>query len=465
MENRNNDHMIYLKDLIFTALYQWKKLLIGAIALAVLLGGFQGIAGLIDLTDPKTLESITKQNKIQLERYEAEVKSLDMQIETLRGQIRSQQEYLDNSLLMQLEPYAYFEASLVVYVQTDYHIMPGMTYQTPDKAPDIIRAYEALLLGNDCLQAMADAMGTEPRYLKELLVLNQTANTQQTTVQSESNVLSVVAKAPTQEQAQQLLELLLEQVMLQQQSISASVGTHQLTVVEQATRSAIDLKLAETQQAENDRLTALLTAQTTAQTSQATLSKPTLQADGGKAVLKKAIIFTVIGGVLAVFLGVVILWIGHISSDKVYSARTLSDRTGVKILGTSASQIPAAAIDRKLRKLEGRDLADASAKAQLLALNIRKLAEGASTVLLTGTACAQDRQALVAELSQAMPQVKFLNADDVLSDVAALEALTACDVVVLTEQCGISLYSDVIRRIDLIRDYNKQLLGCVLYGG
>lgn len=460
MENRKNEQMIYLKDLIFAALYQWKKLLIAAVALAVLLGGFQGITGLVDLKSPEKLDAITKQNQIQQERYEAEVDSLKKQIETLRAQVRSQQEYLDNSLLMQLQPYNFYEASLVLYIDAGYQILPGMEYQNPNQSHAVIKAYESLLLGNDCLQSMADAMDTEPRYLKELITIDCNYESESTDI----NVLQITAKAPTQEQAQQLLELLTQQVAVQQQKVSASVGSHSYRIVEQATREAFDLELADQQKAENDRLTTLLTAQTTAQSSQSALTPPSLQGDSGKAVLKKAVIFAVVGAVLAVFLGVVILWVSHIASGKVYSCRTLLDRTGIKVLGALPSDIPHNPIDRKLRLWEGRQLGDPQVRAALLADKIRVMGKDAKSVLLTGSA---DTQMLMQMLMQALKEagVQAESTGDILSSADALQALDRCDVVVLTEQCQVSRYADVNRRMELVADYGKQLLGCVVYGG
>lgn len=458
MKERNEERVIYLKDLIFAVLYQWKKLLIIAVALAVLLGGFQLVTGIVNLNDPDTLAEVKRQNEIQQERYEAEVSSLKLQIETLRGQIRNQQEYLENSLLMQLEPYGYYEATLSVYIETDYLIQPEMAYQNPNKTQAIIRSYEALLLGNECLQAISDAMGTEPQYLKELLNMGTSVHSNNT----DANIFSIVAKAPTEAEAQQLLDLLLEQIKLQQQSISASVGNHRCNVVEKATRSAIDLQLAEQQKAENDRLTTLLTAQSNAQTAQGTLKAPVMQGASFGAVAKKTAIFAVVGGVIGVFLSVVVIWICHIASSKVYSGRTLVNRTGIKVLGALNVDTVTNPIDKKLRIWEGRELSDPQVQTALLALRIRNHCNGVAKLLLTGSAVSED---LYQALGQAIPGVQIEKVGDILVDATALEALAECDAVVLTEQCHISHYQDVDRRMELIRDHNKQLLGCVLYGG
>ena len=454
MKNRNEAYDIYLKDLIFVVLYQWKKLLVIAVVLAALLGGFQGISGFMALKDPERLEVITKQNQIQKERYDAEVESLQMQIDTFRDQIRSQQEYLDNSLLMHLQPYEYYQATAVIYVATDYQILPGMEYQNPNPILPILQAYESLLLSNNTLQTIADTIGTESMYLKELLSVS---------IAPDANKLQVTVKAADEAQAQHLQNLLLEQVEYHQANISTSVANHTYTIMDQATREVFSQALADQQRAENDRLSTLLANQVAAQTRQDELKAPSLQGERALDVLKKAIIFAVIGGVLAVFFGVVILWIRHISSAKVYSCRTLIDRTGIKILGTCAMDTPSNSIDKKLLQLEGRQLSDAQAQAELIAVKLQATSKDSKRLLLTGSVDPQNHHLLTQALHAAGMQIE--SAEDILSSADALLALERCDTVLLIEQCHVSRYADVNSRIDLIQDYNKQLLGCVLYGG
>ena len=63
-----------------------------------------------------------------------------------------------------------------------------------------------------------------------------------------------------------------------------------------------------------------------------------------------------------------------------------------------------------------------------------------------------------------LPGLQITDVDDFCSP-AALEALSVCDTVLLIEQCGVSRYFQVIERIDLIKDYKKTLIGCILIGG
>ena len=56
-------------------------------------------------------------------------------------------------------------------------------------------------------------------------------------------------------------------------------------------------------------------------------------------------------------------------------------------------------------------------------------------------------------------------AGDLLEDPKALQALAACDAVVLTATCGSSRYRAAAQQAEKVKDYNKQLIGCVLMDG
>ncbi|MCG4808492.1 hypothetical protein L0P46_11525, partial [Collinsella aerofaciens] len=52
---------------------------------------------------------------------------------------------------------------------TGYEIMPGMVYQNQDYTDTILQAYQGLLTSSAVMEDVAKSVGTEPRYLKELV--------------------------------------------------------------------------------------------------------------------------------------------------------------------------------------------------------------------------------------------------------------------------------------------------------
>lgn len=440
--------MIYIKDLIFAALHRYKAVLAVALILALLLGGMQVFSGLSAKqtpVDPAVLEEFQAQ-------YEKDKADAERVAETAQKNLDSYQDYLANALFMQLDPYGHYEARLSLYIQTDYQIQPGMSYQDPDRTADILTAYEAVLRGDAAMDAMATALGTDAKYVSEVLTVKKT---------DQNGTLQMVVKLPTEDASKTLLPILAEQVDLAQALVKKTVAEHTISVVESSLVAVVDSSVADEQQKSRDRLTALEKALADAQAVLNSVSVPAASAGVSvKTVIKKAVILAVLGAVVGGFLTVCVIWVMHITSDKVYGARNLTNRTGVKVIGAVEAK-PEKGLEGWFRKLEGRDMTPADTRLTTLAVDIRcRLGDG-KYLLVTGCG---DTQALVEALSRHLPGVQ-VECGDILQSAAALQSLKACDAVVLAETCGISGYSTVERQIRVIEDYNKQLLGCVLIGG
>ena len=71
--------------------------------------------------------------------------------------IQKAQEYAENSVWNNLDPYNVWVAQADLYVTTNYQIQPGMAYQNPDRTDSVLSAY-ASLLGNS--SALSDTCGS-----------------------------------------------------------------------------------------------------------------------------------------------------------------------------------------------------------------------------------------------------------------------------------------------------------------
>ena len=451
MERKKDEQMIYIKDLLFAALRRWRTVLAVTLLLALLLGLWKGVSGMGDVKDQAAPEVGNAAQQEAMLQYETEKAALEQKAEAIAVSIENQKSYLDNSVLMQLDPSGYYEAVLSLYCETGYQIMPGMSYQNPDKTEAVLGAYQAVILGNASLAAMAQQIGTEPQYVSELLTVEFPEAT---------DTLVICVKAPTEAAAEKLLSVLGTQVEAAYGQVQTAVSEHSLHVMEQSVSAQVDLTLADIQKKELNRITDLLTSLTETQTKLAALQRPVTQTTSVSAVVKQAVVFAVLGGVLGAFLTVCAEWVLHITSGKVYSDRTLRNRTGVKVIGCVSAE-KKKGIDRKLHKLEGRNTAETESQYALLAVDIRCRMENAKHLLVTGSV---EAEGLVSALRQAIPGVQ-VSSGSILDSAAALEMLKACDAVLLVEQCGVSRYSQVDRQTEIICDYAKQLLGCVLLDG
>lgn len=449
MERKKDEQMIYIKDLIFAALRRWRGILAVAVLLALVLGGWKGVSGLSAVKNP--VDPAAQQEA--LVQYETQKASMELKVEAIRQSVDDQQAYLDNSVLLQVDPHGYYEAVLSLYVETNYRIMPGMSYQDPDRTKDILHAYQTVAQSSEMLEALAQSLNTESQYVSELIEAELPDKT--------TGTLVIRIMAPDAASAQQLLEVLASQMEAAYDQVTRAVTDHRVRSMEQSVSAKVDLTLAEIQKKELNRMNELMTALDAAQVELDALQAPATQTGSASAAVKKAVIFAVLGAVAGAFLAVCVIWVTHIASDRVYSERTLQDRTGVKILGCVNSGKKK---DHWLQRMEGRCMDELPSRAKLLAMDIRCRASGAGTLLVTGSGSKESREELVQALSKAMPGVK-MDCGSILTDPAALEALTGCDAVVLVETCDASHYDSVNKQLALIEDYNKQLLGCVLLDG
>lgn len=446
MENKKEEKMIYIKDLIFAALRCWRIVLVIALIGAILLGGLQAVSGLSGAgrpADPAAQQAA--------QQHEAEKAALKQRVALAQQAVSDQREYLQNSVKMQLNPHGYYEAKLVLHAETDYQIMPGMSYQNPNKVADILRAYKTVLQSEAAMTAMAEALQTENRYVFELLFVE---------IAEGAGMLSLSVKLPALEMAQTLLPVMESQTMDAYQRVK-ELSEHEMSVVDLSVTPGVDAALAETQKKEQTRLTELEKDLAEAEAARDGLADLATATVSVKAVVKKAGIFAVLGAAIGVFLTVCVIWMMHICTDRVYSVRTLQDRTGIKVLGC-VSKGSVKGVDLWLQRLEGRCTQTAEAQAALLAADISIRTKGADRLLFTGSACREDRQELVARISEAMPGVQVCDCGNILTEAEARSVLDSCDAVVLVEACAASHYTAVREEIGIVNDYGKPVTGCVL---
>lgn len=441
MDMDRDEQVIFLKDLLFAVLYQWKKILLAALAFAVLLGGYAAAKNVGNVPS----EQAEQQYQKDLEQYQIEKAALEQNIESTEQKIRAQQEYMENSLLMQLDPYAFFEGTMQLCIATDYQIQPGMAYQNPDYTKSVLSAYQAMLGGEYLLSQIAQQTGEEQKYLAEIV-----------TVALDGNSVNVRIRCQDQDLAEDILEMIEQQLDQMGQKITQSVGNHTANLVTKGCNNQMDLTLVDEQQQTADRLTSLTTTLEQDYESLNALQKPSKAAASKKNLVK----YAVLGAAVGVFLMAAAACVCHVVSGKVYSVRTLEARTPVRVIGRLPEK-QTRGIDRWLRKLEGRIVAHDETAAQVVCATVRNYCGAGMRLLLTGDLDAGEIRTLTQGLE--MKDVTVTACGSLLADPAAEEELAVCDGVLLVEKCGSSRYENISRAIVHIHRMDKKLIGCLLF--
>jgi len=463
--NTSYEREIDLKDLMFVVLHRWKWILAAAMAMAFILGGYKAVSAYLGRSHQETSGDVKGRYEKELELYNQKILTYKREIGNLTEAIAKQQEYLEESVFMNMSPYDVWEARAEFFVETDYEIMPGMVYQNRDFTATVLQAYQSALTNAEFMERVAGESGMEARYLKELVSVSIGRSDE-----GYNNLLVIQVKHGEKEKAEELMGKFTTALNQCGEGIRSSVMEHTITEVGMSLGAAVDLALADRQRDERAQLEYLIDSLTAKQESLDELEKekkPVQQDSFGVSMVKTAVKYGVLGGVMGAFAVVFFVSAGFVMSDKVSSAKELKYRFQIKILGC----LPAFTVrnrsrfDAWLDKLEGRFYGkDVNREYDLIAVNILNYGEETGPVFVTGGA-SKDRIAQVAEnLVKRLPGTVVVSGGDFLSEPESLKKLSGCGCVVLVEQCGVSSYSNVEAEIEKIGDLHKKAAGCIVIG-
>lgn len=452
---------IDLKELMFAVLHKWRPILALAVVLALVLGGYKGLSTYRNENDESTRKEAEEQYQKELKFYNENVESCEREIDNLEKDITRQQEYLEESVLMNMSPYDEWEARAELFVKTDYEIMPDMVYQNIDFTGTVLQSYQSALTSAEFMETVAANAELESRYLQELvnITVGRTDN-------KINNLLTIQVICGEEAKAREILDDILDGVNQFKGQIRTVVGNHIISQVNRSLGAKVDLELAEKQKNERQRLTDLNTALNTKKDERDQMEEPTVVVASSTAGVKSAIKYGLIGGVLGAFIVVFFVCVSFVMSDRVYSAKELKYRFKVKILGSLpvADSKKTNKIDAWLNRMEGRGQnKDTNIEYSLITANISNYAGNSQSLLVIGGAREELINHVTSELTGRLAGVKVVCGGDLLSDAEGLKKLPGCDGVVLVEQCKESLYSNVELEIEKIHDMDKKIIGCVVF--
>lgn len=465
MDYNSYEQEIDLKELMFAVFHKWRPILICAVLLAVLLGGYKAVSSFRGQSDAEAVREARENYEREMEVYDRNVETCEREIDNLTRDIASQQEYVESSILMNMSPYDVWEAKADFFVKTDYEIMPDMVYQNVDLTRTVLQAYRSALTDGNLLEEVAKKSQVDSRYLQELITIT-TGQDETTSQDKKNNLLTIQVRHNEEAKAQELLDSIVGGIDQYQKQIRSSIGNHTITMVGTSTTSMVDLGLADQQSRERERLERLKAGLDTREKELDALAEPAQVVTSTNAAVKSGMKYGLIGGVLGAFAVIFFVCVAFVMSDRVYSAKELKYRFKVKILGTlpGPEAGKAGRIDAWLNRLEGRaGDKDEDHEYGLIAANIRNYMDGSQALLVTGGAAGERVSRVAAELSSRLSGIKVIAGGNLLHDAECLKKLPQCDGIVLVEECRKSLYSEVELELEKAYDLQKKVAGCVVF--
>ena len=411
-----DEEEIDLVALMMTLLHKLKPILLTAVVCAVIAGGLAGVkilrGGAVSAEDQVAYEEALaeyqqkeKDYESAVQQYELTAKSNEDAQSSVQEALKQAQDYAEKSLLKNLDVYNVWTAQADLYIDSGYKIQPGSAYQNVDPTGALLAAYQKQLVSGDSMNAAADAVGVDVRYLKGVVTVELSQNDS-----GEYNgVMTLQAYAADQQTAEKILNALLGRLDLIHDKAAAAVCSHSVRVIDQSVTQGVSTELRALQQTSNEdvqnlqsQLVELQSARqalddnlASAKSTWESAEEPALGGGAASSVAKYLLIGFLLGGVLAC--GVVV--VKFLLDGMVYSASELNRSTGLPVLGALASDRTkkAGKLDAKLYQMEGRP--DGSADAEMLCLmaqTIRSRAPEAKNILVTGDLPADQLEALAA---------------------------------------------------------------------
>ena len=483
---------INFSSMIFSVLRKYRQMLAAALICAVLFAGLAIVKNILwnhsiqqaaengDPTPRTSKQQTYEEDMLEYRQaqtnHDSSITSYNQQLRdnersqtTVQFNIDNAEEYIEKSVLNSIDPYNVYNARADMYVTTDYKILPGMDYQNPDYTSSVLSAYSSLLTNHENISAIAEKFNMEERYMRELVGVSSDSSTR---------ILAISINADSAENADAILDAMLERLSGLYDTIESTVGHHNISLLSRTSSVIVSTSLRDQQQDTRDNMTSLQNQMTSLKADHDMLEQyiekadqdldalevPEDPGDGSTSLIK----FGIIGFALGIILIAGVAVVKFLTGGLVYSAKDLKSTCNLPILGTLANETTKKAVklDAKLNQMEGRpDGSHDDETLRLIAATIASRAPKADRILITGDLSAEQLSVLTAALQSAdtLRSRKLTSAECVLTSATAVLEVNAADTVVLVADCGSSRYNSVNDQKEQITRLGKEILGCIVY--
>ncbi len=458
---------IDLKWLFYRVLRSWRKICVWAIILGIVIG--LGSIGLhfIKCLDPEYLPEQEQNFNREYASWVATGENLEASLSNLEDARANQVEYNEKSVLMQIDPLREHHALFEVYVYYDYQIDPNLTYQNIDLSDRILKAYGTYMTNGEMYQYIINNLSyeIELRYLQEIIGVS---------IDYTNNMISVSARQQSAEMCQEILDLAREGMLSRFDTISQTIGEHEVTTTNSSAYEAVNLGLDSTQKANIQAVSNLdIALQETNEAYLEWKEEPEPQAEYLLIeVIKNGIKLLVIGGIIAGVVLCVFVAFGAMMSGKLLNPEDIKNRFGLRVIG----QLPMERVKKsftfvsrwfgtfggitivpedynRLAKMIGSSL-----KSDLIS---KEESSNWKKIAFTGTVSEEEMKKMIGSLG-IEASYQLICAPDVLTNAESIEKVANADCVVLVEKQEQTKIVDIEKELEALKAWNKTVMGVVV---
>lgn len=466
-----NEQQISLPKLLYRILREWRKWFFVALIGAIIVGGGFFVLKEMQFRNPENLENARLNYESKLNAFTAEGENIQHTIDDLEEMKERQEVYNEESLLMQIDPFHKFYASVQLYVSTDYKIMPELTYQNIDLSKRILYSYVTYMRNGDMYQYIIDHLAEkiELRYLQEMVFVSEDAN---------NGMVALRVQGADEHFCEEVMSYALEGIYAKQADILEIVGDHELNSFNRVISETVDMDL-DTQQRKNRQYVLDLGDAIKEKQDELAAWKRTSAPE--KQYELMLIIKNSVKKMILVFIILMVLIAGaiafcYIISDKVQDVQELNRRFGLRVI----AQIPRIHkrrvwrwLDRMFACICGLTLKESDEEklsrvaAQSICIELAACTESANKksqkLVFTGSAEIEDIKNLLSHMEWESG-ISACSVSNVLYDPSAVSAVMDADYVILVEKQEESRYSQIGLELERFEAWKKKVLGVIVLG-
>lgn len=470
MDGEENE--ISLVSLFSALLRSWRSLLIWGVVFCLLGAAYQAYRS---RGSAEAMEKAVTEYNRQLANYEQEVNVYERERASILADIEGVYDYVENSVLLKIDPYeeAYASADLLFESDEDIYsvVLSDKLSLKNGNASRILGMYTSFLDNTISYEELAGKYGTDEALIRELVGYNAIP---------ENNSLRIFVRHTDQADAEAIMDYVLEKIAEQKESYEGEVPEHNYTVINKGVRKRVDYSMmASVEELKSGtnvakRVNSLYSTQLAKIEEFNTRIKEiddklksivrpmSVEAGNQRGILK----FALIGFLGGLVLGVIFRILRLFMSGKLLDRQPLMLRFGLRLLAAfphGKSDIFNRLADRMLVAEKGLT----QDEVQTVAVNsIRRVVKDQkhSILIAAGREMKENWcRALQEGLSQKDPGNTYVLVPAFGNNLHTQQALESCDYVVMTAEIANTRQETIANMLSITEQYGKQILGVILY--
>lgn len=453
---RESATVLNMADLFWSVLGKWRRILVCALALALLLGGVSAARSFPRLRDTEYLRNVEESNAEAVRVYELNRKEYESQIERYSLDLEQQEDYRAHCGLLALDPFHVYVCEGVYFVDTGSGLFLDTLAREPNYNQAIIAAYSERLSALDEGQVLRDA---------GCLFADEAIDNYRgfLTVSADmgSSTLHYKAYGATEEQALALSAAVKDAVRSGMQEIGELICEHSIALLNERVALQSDEELGLMHKDFDANLSTTSVNLGNAVAAMEALQSPDIENPSRSAYLRSAVKRAILGFAAGAFLCAAVCAFAFVVHGTVADPDDVASRYALPVLGVIPGAAGKTLLDRRIAAHYGIPAGISTEEGlRYAAVNLSECA--GETLLLSGSGDPAVIRGLGEKLAAALPDRKILSVGSICRDADALKAFHESDSLVFVETLQQSRHAELRRELIRAAESGKKVLGFLL---